>query len=347
MPSLFQLKEEPDLSDRYPISVAIPFRNDLPSLQRCVQALLANNLRNCEILIVDDASDPERRPDLNGLAGADRVQLLQLERCMGPAGARNAGLSQARHPWIFFLDADVVIPPKAIDWLRETLDLYSHRPEVAGALGAYSADIPHDDFWSQYKNLTVCQLYESTETVSPYIHTPMLCIRRDLLESTGGFDASYATAEDFRLGVELGSRGHRFIIDRRLKGVHLKRYSLKGILREDARRLRDLSRLSLQSDQKRFAWKAHRVERLICAVTPGPALASSALALIHAPWAWAALALVLAFYAGSWPLARYMSRRRGRLFAWKARGFLFVEMLWAEIVVARNLFSRFRIRGPA
>ena len=124
--------------------------------------------------------------------------------------------------------------------MRETLDAYAARPEVIGVMGVYHEDIPFPEFLSNFKNLPICFLHKTTPTVSPYLHTPILCIKRAILEQARGFDTSLATAEDFRLGLELGSQGYRFIIDRRVRGVHLKRLNLRSLLKEDARRIRDL-----------------------------------------------------------------------------------------------------------
>ena len=335
-------KEEPDLSEKYPISVVIPAYNRAAELARCLQGLAANDLSNTEVLVVDDASSQELQEALGQLQEAECLQrLIRHPTNRGPASARNTGLAHSAHPFIFFLDADVVLPPQALQWIRETLDLYRHRPEVAGVLGSYSEARPRpDDFWTDYKNLATCHLYAATETVSPYLHTPMLCLRKDVLEEAGGFDPSFETAEDFRLGVLLGSRGYRFIIDRRIRGFHLKRYHLQAILREDARRLRDLGRLDLSGPQQLFALRAHRLSRIVSLATPGLSLAILLLAPLAPRLLWLLLGLLMLFWAVNLPLASYLRKRRGFLFAWKARLALFLEMLWAEYCLLANLLRK-------
>ncbi len=335
-------KEEPDLSEEYPISVVIPAHDRAAELARCLQGLSANDLSNTEVLVVDDASKESLQEAFRQLEETDcRHRLIRHRVNRGPAGARNTGLAEATHPYLFFLDADVVPHPRTLQWVRETLDLYRHRPEVVGVLGSYSEERPQpDDFWTDYKNLTTCHLYAATQTLSPYLHTPMLCIRKKVLQEAGGFDPTFETAEDFRLGVLLGSRGFRFIIDRRIRGLHLKRYDLRAILHEDARRLRDLGRLDLTGPQQLFALRAHRLSRIVSLATPGLSLLTLLLAPLAPQLLWLLLALLMLFWAVNLPLASYLRKRRGFLFAWKARLALFLEMLWAEYCLLTGLLRR-------
>ncbi len=129
--------------------------------------------------------------------------------------------------------------------------------------------VPSGGFLTNFKNLTTCYLYNITDTQSPYLHTPIFCIRKEVLESAGGFDPRLWRAEDFRLGVVLGSRGYRFIIDRRIKGLHLKEYGFAGALKEDWLRIKDLQSVRLGPGERAFALRAHRWTRLVSLSLPG------------------------------------------------------------------------------
>ncbi|HSR50409.1 MAG TPA: glycosyltransferase family 2 protein [Acidobacteriota bacterium] len=357
------LREEEHLAGQYPISVVIPAYGRPDLLRRCLAALLRDGLKNAEVVVVDDASPQDLRSQVQtGLAketaastpAADwqdgaharqagpeaTVRWLRMERNGGPAAARNRGLEAARHDWVFFLDADVELSPGALVRIRESLHVYEHRPEVAGVLGVYDEELPWDDFWSNYKNLSVCFLYAVTETVSPYLHTPLFTVRRQVLEREGGFDSRFATAEDFRLGVLLGSQGRRFVIDRNLKGVHLKRYDFKGILREDRRRLEDLRQLDLPPQSRAFALRAHRFSRLLSASLPAPLLLTLLASPLWPPLLWATAAMVVLFAAANLRFFNYMRRQRGWGFAVRSLGFLFVEMLWAQWCILPGLAAK-------
>ncbi len=329
-----------ELATAYPITVIIPAYNAADFLEQSLRALAANDRSQVEVLVVDDASD-DATPHLVGEKPQELpIEVIRLTRRSGPAAARNAGAQKARFPFLFFLDADVVLPPQAIFWIRESLDLYSHRPEVSGVLGIYSEQLPDRGFFSNYKNLYTCFLYETTETLSPFVHTPMFCVRRDVLLQAGGFDPGSATAEDFELGVRLGLAGHRFVIDWRIRGVHLKRYTLKSVLAEDARRIRDLRSLRLSREGTRFAYRAHRWHRLLSLALPGLTLGSLALCFWSLGFAYVAVFLLLAFAAVNAKFWRFSARRKGIWFATKALAFLFVEMLWAELALLKGIAAK-------
>ena len=323
------------LAESYPLSVVIPVRNSRDTLRRCLDALAQNDLTRAEVLIVDDASSDGTGSVVQEWNGASEVGLISLEVRTGPAGARNKGLERAVHPHVLFLDCDVLLPARSIEWIRESLDLYSHRPEVAGALGMYAEEIPHRDFLSNYKNLYTRHLYLATDPLSPYIHTPVFCVESELLRSHGGFNPSRETGEDFQLGVTLGSRGYRFVIDRRVNAVHLKEYTFSRAMRENARRIQDLTRLDLSQTERAFSLRAHRWTRILSLAIPGPALVIGLLALVQPGLLVGFLALLALFGLANLHFLKLCRRSRGSVFALQAAAFLFFEMLAAEFFTLR------------
>ncbi len=318
-----------------PISIVIPVHNSAPQLKLCLDALTRNRLEGVEIVVVDDASTDDAALVVQGVASRNvaPVSCHRLERRSGPAAARNAGMRAARNRLVLFLDADIILPDHGLESLRATLVQHSDRGEIAGVMGVYSESLLGKGLCSDYKNLHVCFLHKTTATISPYLHTPILCIDKQVLEEEGGFDTSLETAEDFRMGVKLGSKGYRFVIDRSVQGVHLKRYTLRSLLKEDWRRVRDLLRIQLEEGQQKFLYHAHRFSRLLSAALPLPTLAASACALAWPAWAMVALPCWLAFCACNLPFLAYVRKRRGFIFSVKSAGLLFLEMLCAQIAL--------------
>jgi glycosyltransferase involved in cell wall biosynthesis len=329
------------LARTYPISIIIPAHNAMPGVSQCLQALAKNNLAETQIILVDDGSSDETSSALDVLSAVDiPTQSIRLDPQSGPGAARNRGLESAHHPYLLFLDADVLLPEQSLDWLRDSLDLYSHRTEVGGVLGTYAENLPAAGFWTNFKNLTTCFLYRTTETLSPFIHTPIFCTRKELIEKAGGFDAGLATAEDFQLGLNLGTMGYRFVIDRRIQGLHLKQYSLKGILLEDRRRIRDLRRAKPKEEQRRFYYRAHRWGRIASVALPLPILVLGGLGLWVPASALASFLLLGLFYGFNLRFLRYCRKRLGWSFFFKATLFLFMEMLWASFCLASSLVQK-------
>ena len=313
----------------------------MPEVSQCLEALAQNNLAETEIILVDDGSSDGTSSALDIFSTLDvPTRCIRLDPQSGPGAARNRGLESSHHPYLLFLDADVVLPERSLDWLRDSLDLYSHRKEVGGVLGTYAESLPAADFWTNFKNLNTCFLYRTTETLSPFVHTPIFCVRKKLIEEAGGFASGLATAEDFHLGLNLGTAGHRFVIDRRVQGSHLKRYSLMGILLEDRRRIRDLRKAKPKEEQRRFYYRAHRWSRIASVALPLPILVLGGLGSWAPAAALAALILLVLFYAFNRRFLRYCRQRLGWSFFFKASLFLFLEMLWASFYVASSLMRR-------
>ncbi|GAB4242062.1 MAG: hypothetical protein Kow00109_17710 [Acidobacteriota bacterium] len=321
------------------MSIVIPAHNAAAYLPRCLEALRRNDLRSVEVLVVDDGSSDTTAAVAESFATALPLQLFRLPENRGPAAARNLGADRAKHPYLLFLDADVVLPERALFWFRDTLDLYRHRPEVVGVLGAYAERIPSGDFWSDYRNLTTSYLYRATDTWSPFLHTAAVCLKREVFEEFGGFDESLRQGEDFQLGVRMGSRGLRLIIDRRIQLVHLKRYRFAEVLREDWSRVQHLQQMRLEPEARKFAWRAHRWNRLFSLLVP-PGLGASLLVGFAGGAAWGAAAA--AVLAGGFGLAhvgywRFLVRRRGAVFAARAYAAQLMELACADVALAWSL----------
>ena len=150
-------------------------------MEQCLSAILNNDLSNVEIIVIDDDSSDATSEVMDSFLAVEKaLRYVRLENQEGPAGARNQGVKRSRNPYILFVDADVVLQTQALEWIRESLDLYSHRSDVVGVLGSYAETVPWDDFLTNFKNLYVCFIYQITETLSPYLHTPIfLCKEGD------------------------------------------------------------------------------------------------------------------------------------------------------------------------
>ena len=338
-PSGNKLMKSNALADQYPLSIVIPCYNAARTLGPCLEALLANDLTNVEVTVVDDASTDGTKSVLDrfGDSFVSGLKGVRLPSRSGPGAARNAGTKHSDHPYLFFLDADILLPHQSVKWIRETLDLYSHRKEVAGTLGTYAEEIPEGSFLTQFKNLYTCYLYKATDTFSPFIHTPIFVVKRDVLVQNGGFDEDQSRAEDFKLGISLGSRGFRFIIDWRIKGAHLKQYSLRGLLVEDWRRIFDLRKIKLTEEERRFSYRAHRWNRILSLALPAPILILGLLGILNTGFFWLAGALLTLFWALNYGFLAFCIRQRGLWFGLKAAFFLLGEMLWAQTATLASL----------
>jgi chlorobactene glucosyltransferase len=101
------------------ISVIIPARNEEANIQRCVEAVLAQDYPNFEALVLDDRSTDSTPAILTGLSQSDSrlVVLFGDELPEGWAGKPHALYQAARAAtgeWLCFVDADTFLEPNVL-----------------------------------------------------------------------------------------------------------------------------------------------------------------------------------------------------------------------------------------
>ena len=90
------------------VTVVVIGYNDAGRIRRAIVSVQRQTLRNLEIIVVDDASTDTTRDVVRDIAEADpRVRYLCLPVNSGGCSApRNAGIDEARAPWVMFCDSD-------------------------------------------------------------------------------------------------------------------------------------------------------------------------------------------------------------------------------------------------
>lgn len=207
----------------------IPVHNGADTLPRCLEPLLSGASSEVEILVVDDRSTD------NGPAIAKRMgaTVIANGRGTGPAAARNAGAAVARGAVLFFIDADVIVGPTAVDDVRAVLDRH---PNLAAVFGSYDADPTAPNFVSQYKNLYHHFTHQQGRVDSSSFWAGCGAIRSDVFRAVGGFDEHQfprPSTEDIELGMRLSRSGHAVRLEKSLQVTHLKRWDLVSLVHTD------------------------------------------------------------------------------------------------------------------
>ncbi|VXB34420.1 Glycosyl transferase [Burkholderia sp. 8Y] len=100
------------------VSVVVPAYNAQDFIQVAIASLQAQTLPPLEIIVVNDASTDDTAKVVESAAKKDsRIKLINLASNMGPGGARNAGIEEARGQWIALLDADDRFAPERLERL--------------------------------------------------------------------------------------------------------------------------------------------------------------------------------------------------------------------------------------
>ena len=105
------------------LSIVVPVYNTRDYLAACLDPVIVPQLRDYEILIVNDGSTDDSAALAAEYARRfpDRIRVITTENG-GLGAARNVGLENARGDWLLFLDSDDSLAPGALEELFPLLD---------------------------------------------------------------------------------------------------------------------------------------------------------------------------------------------------------------------------------
>ena len=211
------------------VSVVVPAYNNVCELSRSLSALRNAAGADSELIVVDDGSSQ----DVSSTAAHWGARVLRLARNAGPAAARNYGARHARGQVLFFVDADVVVPNDAIRRIQTILDCHE---EIAAVFGSYDAAPAAPGLISQYRNLLHHFVHQNGKAEASTFWAGCGAVRRAAFERVGGFDEQRfprPSIEDIELGYRLRRAGYRILLDKSLQSMHLKRWTLRSVIRTD------------------------------------------------------------------------------------------------------------------
>lgn len=89
------------------VSVIVPVYKVEDYLERCLNSLCRQSLKDIEILLIDDASPDQCGKICDQYAAQDtRIQVIHHPKNRGLSAARNTGISQATADYLMFVDSD-------------------------------------------------------------------------------------------------------------------------------------------------------------------------------------------------------------------------------------------------
>ncbi|MGH2522871.1 MAG: glycosyltransferase family 2 protein [Anaerolineales bacterium] len=218
------------------ISIVIPVRNGGRAFVQCLAAIQraraeCASLAQTELIVVDDGST-DRCSDAARAIGA-RVLNTPAPGGRGPAAARNLGARAATGDFVFFVDADVALHPGG---LRRAAQAFQADPSLEACFGSYDDAPAAPDFLSQYKNLFHHYVHQNAHVQASGFWTGCGAMRLATFHALGGFDeVTYRrpSIEDIDLGYRLRRRGGEIRLLKEMQCVHLKRWTVRSLLRSD------------------------------------------------------------------------------------------------------------------
>jgi len=210
------------------ISIVVPVGGMAPTWVRAARSLARLDPPPAEIIAVIDGRNDALAATAAGLAGA----VLTLDRCGGPARARNHGARSARCAILLFLDADVEVPP---DLVAEVARFFSAHADVDAMFGSYDAEPADAGLVSQYRNLLHHFVHQAAREEASTFWAGCGAVRRAAFERVGGFDERWRqpSIEDIELGSRLVRAGCVIRLSKHILVKHLKAWRLRDLVVTD------------------------------------------------------------------------------------------------------------------
>jgi O-antigen biosynthesis protein len=195
------------------VDVCIPYFNKAAYLPQLLTALERQTAKRFGVIVVDDGSDPAAKAVFDQLAEKyrDRGWTFVAQPNSFVDAARNRAASLSTATYLFFIDADDVPVPHAIERMLEAITLSGDDCVVAGGMlveHEAALDPENARVLARYMPLgpdLVCGL------VDPMVLGPsMILIRRGAFEQIGGYRTVRGAAhEDWELQIRLVMAGLR------------------------------------------------------------------------------------------------------------------------------------------
>jgi glycosyltransferase involved in cell wall biosynthesis len=182
----------------------MPVRNGARWLREAVDSVLGQELRDFELVIIDDGSDDDtlgviercRRDD-------DRMRVLR-QPPQGIVAALNLGIAAARASFLARLDADDVARPDRL--ARQFAFIECHdRVDLVGS-AAQLIDESGTVIGRVAPPVDPGKLARHLRRGNPVVHSSVM-MRADAVRRSGGYRTAFAAAEDYDLWLRMSEHG--------------------------------------------------------------------------------------------------------------------------------------------
>jgi len=245
------------------IAVIIPHYNDVDRLELCLTELMHNDIKDAEILVVDNNSTTP--PDRLHVTFPGVRFLSETEKGAGPA--RNLGVAASRASVLAFIDADCV-PDH--DWLAMARAVAPRADLIGGRVDVFDETPPPRSGPEAFEKVFAFDFKNYIE-VKGFSGSGNLVTTRAVFEDVGPFRT--VVSEDSDWSYRATAKGYRLIYEDGLRVSHPSR-SDWGALRHKWHRLTKESFALAQSDRPGLSGRVRWAIK---------ALAMPTSALVHLP----------------------------------------------------------------
>lgn len=181
------------------ISIIIPLYNKAHQIRNTLASVLLQTYRDFELIIVDDGSTDDSIAEVQKFDDG-RIRVIH-QKNSGVSAARNRGIKEAKYDLIAFLDADDEWKP---DYLDTQYRLTQKYPECS----VFACNYEFHNSKGQITPTVIRKLqftsgtgvltnyFEVASVSHPPLWTSAVVVRKEAIESVGGFPVGIKSGED-------------------------------------------------------------------------------------------------------------------------------------------------------
>jgi len=120
---LMEKTQNNQISENIKVSIILPVWNPGSGIERCIQSLREQTLREIEMIFVDDCGTDDAMEKVRTAAAEDpRIRIIRNPENLGPGPSRNAGIAAARGEYLQFTDPDDYLDAGYLEELWQEAD---------------------------------------------------------------------------------------------------------------------------------------------------------------------------------------------------------------------------------
>ncbi|MDO8283025.1 MAG: glycosyltransferase [Thermodesulfovibrionia bacterium] len=206
------------------ISIVIPNYNMAGTIGICLEAALASEYDDFEVIVVDDNSSDNSVDIIKEFP----CRLICLYENAGASKARNIGAQNSTGDIIFFTDADCLLQKDTLSAARRIIS--KEGDIVLG--GTYTVEPFDKDFFSRFQSVSI-NYSETKNTADPdYIATHAMAIHSRTFKESNGFPEDFLPMlEDVEFSHRMKGAGKRLVMNPDIKVQHVFNFSFSRSLK--------------------------------------------------------------------------------------------------------------------
>lgn len=212
------------------VSIVIPTRNREFYLFQCLKALFEQDYNGIfEIVVINDGHPLSS--NIWELVKAEKrilTKIVEIDKRVGIAGARNIGIEKSEGEIIAFLDDDS-IPLK--NWLKNIVRAYRYGNEIGGIGGRIISSLKDLDSYSLTQVVGTITMFGHVvfnfnslrRTYVEWVRGCNMSFRRDVLRLVRGFDEKLdpiSESEDIDICLRVRKSGYNIVFEPKAVVIH-------------------------------------------------------------------------------------------------------------------------------